>query len=486
MVLDPALCRERVLTPAGRRGWRQAHPTAPQPESEPSYCTRSNCGGIIVARNTAPCPDAGIRVPTVERPSGQDAIEEATADAVTHAVISPVLLVARERGVIEAVMIPVGSSKSCDAKCCSRIRAHRPPGRGPARLRGAVVSILAALWLTAALPVQAQEKPLQIGVLALGPRNMPVWRCGGEQHQLASVERRRETMPFYVLGLLDELKKLNYVEDKPENAGKPGRRFTLDLRMGTLPEIRSFAQEFVRKRMDVIVAVATATARVAQQETRDNPIPIVMVGVSDPVGEGFVPSLARPGGLMTGPSHQSVQGSGKRVELFKEALPGLRRMVSIRLPDYTPSEKAMVEIRAAARLLNIDVLDWTVTKREELQALLNKIEPATADGIMINPDSLVISNLDLVLEASLQQRVPAFGLQDFMADWGALAAYGPSAYQAGGRAAGYLDKINKGAKPGDLPIEPIDPTFVVNMKAAACLGVTLPLEVLHQADRIIR
>src|SRR5215471_16856222 len=99
MVFDPSLCCERVLTPGGCRSRRQpdtgglqAHPTAPQPKGEPSYCARSNCGGIIVARSTAPCPDAGIRVPTVERPGGQDAIEEATADAVTHAAISPVLL----------------------------------------------------------------------------------------------------------------------------------------------------------------------------------------------------------------------------------------------------------------------------------------------------------------------------------------------------------------------------------------------------------
>jgi putative ABC transport system substrate-binding protein len=98
----------------------------------------------------------------------------------------------------------------------------------------------------------------------------------------------------------------------------------------------------------------------------------------------------------------------------------------------------------------------------------------------------VITNLDLILEVSLERRVPTFGLQDFMADWGALGAYGPSAYQAGGRIARYVDKIAKGAKPGDLPVEPIDPTLVVNLKAAECLGVHLPLPLLHQADRVVR
>jgi len=226
--------------------------------------------------------------------------------------------------------------------------------------------------------------------------------------------------------------------------------------------------------------------RAAQEESRDTGIPILMAGVSDPVGDGFVSSLARPGGNITGVSHQGVQGSGKRVEMFREMVPGLRRLITMRQPAYRPSEKSLEEIRAVAKQLQIEVVDWIVTSREELQAVLAGTQWEAGDGIMITPDSLVISNVDLILETSLAQRVPAFGLQDFMADLGALGAYGPSTYQAGGRDALYVDKISKGAKPGDLPVEPVDPTFVINLKAAACLGVSLPLEVLHQADRIIR
>jgi putative tryptophan/tyrosine transport system substrate-binding protein len=123
----------------------------------------------------------------------------------------------------------------------------------------------------------------------------------------------RQVQYRHVLGLRDELEKLKYVEDRPENAGKPGRRFDLDLRMGTLQEVRGYAREFARKRVDMIVAVAVLAVRVAQEETRDNPMPILMTGVSDPVAEGFVHSLARPGGFITGVSHQMLQGSGKRV-----------------------------------------------------------------------------------------------------------------------------------------------------------------------------
>jgi putative tryptophan/tyrosine transport system substrate-binding protein len=352
--------------------------------------------------------------------------------------------------------------------------------------RGAAYLIIAGLLIIIPAAGAAQEKRIEIGVLALGPRPVPTWHCGPRDYQLASAERPREAMPFYVLGLRDELEKLKYVEDRPGNAGKPGRRFALDLRMGTLKQVREYAREFVRRPVDMIVGVATLAVRVAQEESRGRSIPILMTGVSDPVGEGFVSSLARPGGSITGVSHQLVQGSGKRVELFREMVPDLRRLITMRVPNYGPSEKSMEEIKAVAEQLKIEVLDWSVTSREELEAALAKFKWMPGDGIMILPDSLIISNVDVILETSLERRVPAFALQDFMADWGALGAYGPSAYQAGGRDAFYVDKISKGVKPGDLPVEPVDPTFVINLKAAECLGISLPLEVLHQADRVIR
>jgi putative ABC transport system substrate-binding protein len=382
-------------------------------------------------------------------------------------------------------MIPAGAAETFEGvdaigRSCNGTRIDR------GWLRWTLYLIIVGLLITIPTLGTAQEKRIEIGVLALGPRPVPVWHCGPADYRLASVERPTETMPFYVLGLRDELEKLKYVEDRPENAGKPGRRFVLDVRMGTLKEIRAYAREFVRKHVDMIVGVATLAVRVAQEETRDNSMPILMTGVSDPVGEGFVRSLARPGGRITGVSHQLVQGSGKRVELFREMVPGLRRLITMRQPGYGPSEKSMEEIRAVAEQLKVEVLDWIVTSREEVQTALANARWEAGDGIMILPDSLIISNVDLILETSLEQRVPAFGLQDFMADWGALGAYGPSAYQAGGRDALYVDKISKGAKPGDLPVEPVDPTFVINLKAAQCLGVSLPLEVLHQADRVIR
>ena len=365
-----------------------------------------------------------------------------------------------------------GSKLWSSSPCDQGIRPHT------------AICLAVTLLLTSLSPVEALE-PLKIGVLALGPRNLPRWNCDPIRNQQRTIERPTETMPFYVLGLLEQLKNLGYLEDRIENAGRPGRRFTVDVKMGTSKEVENLAREFVspadpKKRMDIIVAVATAGAKAAQKETQEIPVPIVFPGISNPVGDGLVKSLAQPGGNITGVSHQQVQASAKRVELFKQMLPALQRLITIRWPNYEPSEDSIVEVRAAAERLKIDILDWTVTTREELQELLKKVRKETADGIMILPDSLVISNLDLVLETSLEQRVPTFGLQDFMADWGALAAYGPSSYKAGVQVAHYVDKIAKGVPPGDIPVEPLDPIIVINKKTAACLGISIPQEVMGQ------
>jgi putative ABC transport system substrate-binding protein len=384
-----------------------------------------------------------------------------------------------EKGVVMASL--TGSEFGSSSR---RRRAHGGLRR---RLRGWSIAILVVAPVVApVLGAHAQERPLEIGVLAFGPRLAPVWSCGAPSLAAAEAPPRQATMPFYILGLMEGLEKLNYVDARTEKAGQPGRRVNLDVRMGTFQELKGHAQQFARKPVDMIVAVASAAVRIAQEETRGHPIPILFPGISDPVGEGFVQSLAHPGGLITGVSHQEVQGSGKRLELFKEMLPGLRRVITLRKSGYRPSELSLAAVRSAAVRLNVEILDWAVDSRDELKAMLAKLTPDTADGIMILPDSLVISSLDLIIPASIAHRVPTFGLQDFMADYGALASYGPSARQAGARVAQYIDKIAKGAKPGDLPVEPVDPLFYINLKVANCLGLTVPLEVLRQADRVIR
>jgi len=352
-------------------------------------------------------------------------------------------------------------------------------------MAAAVVGALATLPI--GIPkIYAQEKPLRIGVLALGPRWMPAWRCGPLETQGTAPEARAEALDPNVPGLKGDLEKLGYVEDRPENKDKPGRRFLLDVRTGNLEALRRFAQQFTQQRVDLILAITTPPALVAQEATRANPIPIIFTAVSDPVGEGFAQSLSRPGGRMTGISTQLIQGSGKRVEMFKEMVPGMRRVLTMYKADYRVAEQSMTEMRMAAADQGMTLVEKHASNRTEVQAVLSEIRRGGVDGFIFAVDAVAVSNADLVIDRGLRQRVPIFGILDFMAEWGALGAYGPSPYQQGRRAAYYVDKIARGTKPGDLPVEPMDPTFVVNLRTAACLGLALPPAVLHQADRVIR
>lgn len=350
----------------------------------------------------------------------------------------------------------------------------------------ATLLTIVPLCLAPVVPAVAQEKPLRIAGLFLGPRKVPNWHCGPRDPRSGAPEARADGMDPGVLGLRDELEKLGYVEDRPENKGKHGRRFVLDIRMGNLEAVKRYAQQFAQERVDIILATPTLPVRAAQEATRSNPIPILFTAVSDPVRDGFVHSLSRPGGHITGITTQLIQGSGKRVEVFKEMVPGLRRALAIYQADFVVAQQSMVEMRKAAAEVGVTLIEKHARSRAEIQAILEDVRRDTVDGIIFPVDAALVSNADLVIEKSLEQRIPAFGILDFMAEWGALAAYGPSPYQAGRRAAHYADKIVKGAKPADLPVEPLDPTFVLNQKAAACLGVALPAALLHQADRVIR
>ncbi len=371
----------------------------------------------------------------------------------------------------------------------SKLQGASPRALGAARWGILVLVGSLGLLLVPALTrpaLLAQERPLRIGALFLGPRTMPHWHCGPREAPTAAPATRAQATDPGVLGLRDGLESLGYVEDRQETKGRPGQRFVLDIRQGNLEAVKRYAQELAQARVDLILAFPTLPVRAAQEATRANPIPIVFTAVSDPVRDGFAQSLERPGGWITGISTQLIQGSGKRVEVFKEMLPGLKRALTIYQADFLVAQRSMAEMRAVASRLEITLIEKHARNRAEVEAALRDVRRDTADGILFPVDANLVSNADLVIEKSLGQRVPAFAILDFIAEWGALGAYGPSPYQSGRRAAHYADKIFKGAKPGDLPVEPLDPTFVVNLKAAACLGVTVPPTVLHQADRVIR
>ncbi len=366
------------------------------------------------------------------------------------------------------------------------------PGKPARGLRGRARAA-ALVWLLplVLLPLlndvpAAQEKPLRIGVLALGPLKQPALHCGPRDPGRPAPEARADATRFNVLGFRDELEKLGYREERPDNQGKPGRRFVLQVRQGGLDAVSRLAQELAQERVDLIFAISTTPVRAAQEATRMTPIPILFPNVSDPVRDGFAASFARPGGFLTGISTQLTQGAGKRVELFKEVLPALRRLLVIYEPKFRSGEISVAEMREAVAALRIALVERHAKNRAELEAALADLRRDTADGIIMAADPVSFANADLLLERSHERQVPVFGIVDSLADWGALAAYGPPDYKAGQRAAHYADKIFRGTFPGDLPIEPVDPVFVVNLKAAACFGLAVPATVLHQADRILR
>ncbi len=354
-----------------------------------------------------------------------------------------------------------------------KARGAQARGRSPAPVVGAI-----ALLLIGSLSAAAQQKPLRIGVLAPGPRRPPTVRC-------IPLDDRQGTPP-YVKGLRKELQELGYVEDLPGTQGKPGRRFILDIREGDAEAVKRFAREFAQDQVDLILAISTSSVRAAKEATQASPIPILFPNISDPVGDGFAISLGRPGGFITGVSHQMVQESEKRLERIKELLPGLRRVLIISRATYQPAQRSIGAMRKTAARLHVKLEEKHIKSREDLQAVLAGVRRETVDGIVIPPDPGVIPNANLLLEVGFQRGVPVFGPLDYLADWGALATYGPPHDEAGRRAAKYVDKIVKGEKPGDLPIDHVDPVLVVNLKAAKCLELSLDPAVLSQADRVIQ
>ena len=249
-----------------------------------------------------------------------------------------------------------------------------------------------------------------------------------------------------------------------------------------LPEL---AAELVRLPVDLIVASAPHGVRAAQQATRT--IPIVMSTLPDPVGEGFVAGLARPGGNTTGLALDSAELAGKQIEILKEALPRLSRvgiLRNLRSPGY---DGAKQQIDAAARRLKLEVNDFVVSRPEDLAPTFAAMSQAAVGAILVRRDVFVVEpNRAEVLALAAQRRLPAmYNFRQFP-DSGGLMSYGANVNDIHRRSAGFVDKILKGAKPADLPIEqPTKFELVINLKTAKALGLTIPPSLLLRADHVI-
>jgi putative ABC transport system substrate-binding protein len=282
------------------------------------------------------------------------------------------------------------------------------------------------------------------------------------------------------VGLRDGLLALGYREDKQFVIGI---RFT----QGDLTALPAAARELVQYGVDLIFASQLYSAKAAQMATTR--IPIVFSGGSgpgDPVEMGLVQSFARPGGNITGVTDLDLDLGPKRLEVFREIIPSLRRV----LYPYDMNDPYGVALarvyRDAAHRLGIELVEQGVRTQEEGKIALAQVQKGEVDGIL-PPASTSLNIPGLVLEAAAQQALPTMFGSAFFVEQGGLVSYGPDFYDSGRQAARLVDKILKGADPAEIPVEVnVKIEFVINLKVAKALGLTITPEMLYRADRILR
>jgi putative tryptophan/tyrosine transport system substrate-binding protein len=267
-----------------------------------------------------------------------------------------------------------------------------------------------------------------------------------------------------------------------------GQNVVLELRYGEAKaeQLPILATDLVRLKVDVIVAISNPAIEAIKQATQT--IPIVMPIGSDPVGVGFVASLARPGGNITGLSAYSPELNGKRLELLKETFPKLSRVALLVSPNVPGNAIDLKETESAARSLRLRTQVLEVQGSADLDSTFKTMAKEHADGFVVFPGqpTLFVSRKQLV-EFAVKHRLPAmYPLADYV-NLGGLISYGVNNLDLFRRAATYVDKILKGTKPADLPVEqPMKFEFIINLKAAKQIGLTIPPNVLARADRVIR
>ncbi len=283
-------------------------------------------------------------------------------------------------------------------------------------------------------------------------------------------------MTQWTAALVQRLRELGWIE---------GRTVVIEYRWGEgrserFPEIMA---EFVRLKVNVIVTGGTAAVIAAKQAT--SAIPIVFGSVADPVGTGLVASLARPGGNVTGLSKQSADMPGKRLELLREIVPGLRRLAIMGNIDNPSNVLELSEGQIAARMLGLDSIKLEIRRVEEIAPAIESLK-GNADALYVVTDALVNTNRIRINTLALGARLPTmFGEKGYV-ESGGLMSYGPNFPDLYRRAGDYVDKILRGAKPADLPVEqPTKFELIINLTTAKALGIKLPEPFLLRADEVI-
>ena len=254
---------------------------------------------------------------------------------------------------------------------------------------------------------------------------------------------------------------------------------------GNVERFPVLLDELIQAKVDIIVVASTPGAVAAKTAVKT--IPVIFVGAGDPVGVGIVASLGRPGGNLTGFSQAEEEGLvGKRIELFREAVPPIDRLALIWNPR-APSVARLKEARSSAAKFKVTIRPFEVRDAKELDGIFATIAKERFTRLMVLADPLTVRNRVHIVELAAKSRLPAIYPFLEFAHVGGLMAYGPSIPELFRRAAGYVDKMVKGAKPADLPVEqPTKFDFVMNLKTAKALGLTIPRTVLARADEVIQ
>ena len=274
------------------------------------------------------------------------------------------------------------------------------------------------------------------------------------------------------------LRELRYVE---------GENIVIEWRSaeGKPDRLSALAAELVRLKVDVIVTTGPTPTRAAKEATVT--IPIVMAQDIDPVGTGFVASLARPGGNITGLSTLAPEISGKQLELLKEILPRLSRVAVLWASSNPGNAQQLRETERAAGALGVKLQYLDVLDPKDIKTAFRAASKGRADAVLVLQSGVVITHRTEIPELAIKSRLPAIYPRSEFVEDGGLMSYGASFTDMDRRAATYVDKILKGAKPADLPVEqPIKFEFVINLKAAKQIGLTIPPNVLARADKVIK
>jgi putative tryptophan/tyrosine transport system substrate-binding protein len=266
-----------------------------------------------------------------------------------------------------------------------------------------------------------------------------------------------------------------------------GRNIQIETRFGGADAggIRAHAAELVALAPEVIVGQTTPVIRALRQATSS--IPIVMAAVNDPVEQGFVSSLAHPGGNITGFAFMDFQMVGKWLEMLKEAAPGVARAVLMFNPDMSPQYYLYLRsFEAVPRSVAVEVTAAPVRATAEVEETLAKLGREAGGGLIVAPDAFTVVHHQLLIRLAQQHRLPAaYAYRTYVAE-GALMSYGPDPYDLFRRSASYVDRILKGAKPADLPVQqPTKFELAINLKTAKALGLEVPPTLLARADEVM-